>query len=168
MTSLLSPVKPFHWTHWVATGFGSGLAAKAPGTFGTVAAVPVVFAAYEGMPLWAYGVFVIALILFAVFCAGKTQRDFHIHDPGFIVIDEWAGLAVSMLALPHFWCSYVAAFLVFRLFDITKPWPINIIDRELKGGWGNVMDDVVAGIFTCLSLHILCRLPMVANWLASF
>ena len=147
-------IKPTHWTHWFALGLGSGLAPKAPGTFGTLAALPLVIGAHYYLALPAYIAFVLALTLLAVYCAARTQRDFGIHDPGAIVSDEWAGLAVTLIALPSSWLVYGLAFVLFRFFDIVKPWPIRVIDARVHGGWGNVLDDVLAGGFACALLHL--------------
>ncbi len=146
---------PQHWTHWVAVGFGSGLAPKAPGTFGTLAALPLVAYLHWCLPISFYLLFVVGLFLLAVYCAQRTQQDWRCHDPGRIVIDEWVGLAVTVIALPAQVWVWCAAFVVFRFFDIIKPWPIRWLDAQVKGGLGNVLDDVVAGFFSCVCLHLL-------------
>ena len=147
-------MKPQHWTHWIAVGFGSGLAPKAPGTFGSLAALPLVVFAHISLAPWFYLLFVTALFVLAVYCAERTQRDWQCHDPGRIVIDEWVGLALSYLLLPPQLLVWLAGFVLFRVFDIIKPWPIRWFDRHIKGGFGNVFDDVLAGVFTCVVLQL--------------
>lgn len=146
-------LQPTHWTHWVAVGFGSGLAPKAPGTVGTIAALPLMVALHLGLSPLAYCVMLCALFVLAVYCAERTQRDWHCHDPGHIVIDEWVGMGVTFLFLPMSLMLVLFGFVLFRFFDIVKPWPIRWLDRRIKGGLGNVLDDVAAGVLSCACLH---------------
>lgn len=141
--------------HLLAFGLGSGLAPKAPGTFGTIAALPVWWLLLDGIPVLPYlGILVAGLALGVVVCE-ITSRDMGVHDHGGIVWDEWIGLWITLLALPgdgHIWWL-VYGFALFRMFDILKPWPIGWLDRRVKGGFGIMIDDVLAGIMAWLVLQ---------------
>jgi phosphatidylglycerophosphatase A len=142
--------------HLLAFGLGSGLAPKAPGTFGTLAALPVWWFLLDGMPLLPYlGVLVAGMALGVVIC-DITSRDMGVHDHGGIVWDEWIGLWITLLLLPAgdwHWAWALYGFALFRLFDILKPWPINWLDRQVKGGFGIMIDDVLAGLMALLVLQ---------------
>jgi phosphatidylglycerophosphatase A len=152
---LKAPIQPKTLWHWLAVGFGSGLAPKAPGTFGTLAAVPLVVLAWWSLPALHYAVLSLPLIGLGIYASGRTATDFAIKDPGAIVIDEWAGLWLSALWLPFSWLNLLAVVLLFRVFDIAKPWPVSWADRRLSGGFGIMMDDVIAGLMTCGVVHAL-------------
>lgn len=141
--------------HWLAVGFGSGLAKKAPGTFGTLAALPLVAVAWLTLPVLVYVALGLVLCVIGTLAAEKTAKDFAIQDPSFVVIDEWAGLWVSVIVLPFSWANLVFAFVLFRAFDILKPWPVGWADKRLKGGVGIMADDILAGLMTCLCLHVV-------------
>ncbi|TDF39795.1 phosphatidylglycerophosphatase A [Alteromonadaceae bacterium M269] len=138
--------------HFLALGFGSGLAPFMPGTFGSLAALPVVYVVFS-LPL------VFSLILIALSCivgiwiCGKTADDMGVHDHSGIVWDEIAGMLVTFLGIAISWQTLVAGFLLFRLFDIVKPWPISYLDKHLDGGLGIMLDDILAGIAACACLH---------------
>ena len=146
-------IKPTHLMHWIAVGFGSGLAKKAPGTFGTLAALPLVAMAWFTLPTLMYALLGLVLCVIGTFAADKTAKDFAIQDPSFVVIDEWAGLWCAVIALPFSWFNLVLAFVLFRMFDILKPWPVGWADKRLKGGFGIMADDILAGGMTCVCLH---------------
>ena len=139
-------------THLVALGFGSGLAPRAPGTFGTLAAIPFVVLAFQTGPV-AYASICLCVIALAIWTGARTANALGVHDHGAIVIDEFAGLFVSMLAVPMSLTTLALAVVLFRFFDIAKPGPIGFIDRKLHGGVGIVMDDVAAGAAAALILH---------------
>ena len=138
--------------HWIAFGFGSGLAPRMPGTVGTLAAVPL-YLLLSGLPLWAYLTLVLALTGLGVWACGRTARELGDADPGAIVWDEVVGYLLTMAALPVHWAWMLAGFALFRLLDIAKPGPIGWLDRRLSGGWGIMMDDVAAGIIASLVLN---------------
>lgn len=140
----------------MATWFGSGLSPVAPGTVGTLAAIPLYLALYR-LPLSSYLLTVTAFTFFACWIAGRAEELFGSKDPGKIVIDEVAGFMVTMTATPCTMRTIVAGFLLFRVFDIIKPFPARQIDRKLKNGYGVVLDDIVAGIYACLALHLTAR-----------
>ena len=146
--SLLNPV------HFLALGFGSGLAPKMPGTFGTLASLPLVvlLSHYAGFSLY---VFVTLLVCIAgIWICGKTAEDMRVHDDSSIVWDEVAGMLITMLAVPLSWQTLLAGFLLFRFFDIIKPWPISYLDKYVHGGFGIMIDDVLAGLFALGVLHL--------------
>lgn len=149
----MSVIKPFRFWHWFALGFGSGLAPKAPGTFGTIAALPIVAIAAYTLPPVVYATLGVVLFALGIYASDITSRDFRAVDPGYIVIDEWAGLWFSLIALPFSWPLLLLAFVLFRAFDILKPWPVSWADKKLTGGLGVMADDVIAGGLTCVCLH---------------
>ena len=140
----------------MATWFGSGLSPVAPGTAGTLAAIPFYLLLYR-LPLASYLLTVTAFTFFACWIAGRAEILYGAKDPGKIVIDEVAGFMVTMIAVPCSAATVTAGFLLFRLFDIIKPFPARQIDRKLKNGYGVVLDDIVAGIYACLALHVAAR-----------
>ncbi|HHC73386.1 MAG TPA: phosphatidylglycerophosphatase A [Thiotrichales bacterium] len=142
--------------HLLACGLGSGAAPVAPGTFGTLAALPLWWF-LAPLPVASY--LAITAILFAVgiWLCDRTARDFGVPDHGGIVWDEWVGLLVTLAGAPQAWQWGVAGFLLFRLFDILKPWPIRWLDRRVKGGFGIMVDDLLAGLFGWVVLQLLAR-----------
>ncbi|GAA0366225.1 phosphatidylglycerophosphatase A [Bowmanella denitrificans] len=146
--------------HFLALGFGSGLAPWAPGTFGSLAAVPLVLlAAFSGSAL--YLLVTLAACVAGVWICGKTARDMGVHDHSAIVWDEVAGMLLTFMLAPVNLTTLVAGFILFRLFDIVKPWPISYLDKHIHGGLGIMLDDILAGILACLSLHGLIYLGWV-------
>ncbi len=142
--------------HLLAFGLGSGLAPKAPGTAGTVMAVPFyILLAHCSLPV--YAAIVVAAFLLGVYLCGKTAKDLGVHDHPGIVWDEFVGYWITMLAAPLGWGWVILGFLLFRLFDIWKPWPISLLDKKVHGGLGIMIDDVLAGVyaFVCLQLIVL-------------
>lgn len=137
---------------FLAFGFGSGLAKKMPGTLGTVAAIPVYLLLIQ-MPDWLYLVITLISIIAGIAICDQAAKKLQVHDYGGIVWDEIAGLLVTMCWLPFSWQTLLAGFALFRLFDIVKPWPIRWLDQHVEGGFGIMLDDVVAGILAALVLH---------------
>ncbi|WP_198780707.1 phosphatidylglycerophosphatase A [Shewanella putrefaciens] len=149
--SLKNPV------HFLALGFGSGLAAKAPGTFGTLAAIPL-YLLMAQLPLaWYLGLTLLS-VLAGIYICDKAAKDMGVHDHGAIVWDEVAGLLITMIAAPAGWVWLLVGFGLFRFFDIIKPWPIRWLDAKVEGGFGIMIDDVLAGIFAFIGLQILAML----------
>ena len=138
--------------HFLALGFGSGLAPVAPGTFGTLAAVPVYWA-MSGLSLPLYLLLTLLALLLGIYLCGFTSRALGVHDHSGIVWDEVVGYLITMIALPVSWQWMLAGFVLFRFFDIVKPWPIRWVDKRLHGGFGIMLDDVLAGIFALIALH---------------
>lgn len=143
--------------HFLALGFGSGLAPRAPGTFGTLAAIPVYLLCAQ-LALPAYLLVVVGLFLLGVYLCGRTARALGVHDHPGIVWDEVVGFLLTMAFAPPGWVWIVLGFAAFRLFDIWKPWPIRVLDRRVHGGLGIMLDDVLAGLAAAASLEILYRL----------
>ena len=136
-----------------AFGFGSGLSPRAPGTAGTLLAIPLyLLVAQWSLPL--YSLFIIVTALLGIWFCEAASRELGVHDHPGIVWDEFVGYWITMWALPSSWIWVVAGFVVFRILDIAKPWPISLLDKKVKGGFGIMIDDVVAGIIACLTLHI--------------
>lgn len=146
--SMLNPV------HNLALGFGSGLVPKAPGTFGTLAALPIVLALsiYTSLSIYIFTTIFVCII--GIWLCGKTAQDMQVHDDSSIVWDEIAGMLITMIAVPMTWQYLLAGFVLFRLFDILKPWPISYLDKHVDGGFGIMIDDVLAGIFALACLHL--------------
>ncbi|MBU2864987.1 phosphatidylglycerophosphatase A [Reinekea forsetii] len=141
-----------HWVHFLAFGLGSGAAPKAPGTFGTLAAIPF-FLLLAQLPLWAYIAVLVVSFVFGVYLCDQASKDMGVHDHGGIVWDEFVGFWIAMTALPFHWAWILAGFVLFRLFDILKPWPISWLDKRVHGGFGIMIDDVLAGLFALLVLQ---------------
>lgn len=141
---------------FLGLGFGTGLIPRAPGTFGTLAAIPLaVAAALAGQ--WAYLLVTLLAVTGGVVICEETARLLGAHDHAAIVWDEIAGFLVTMLLVPMTAVNVIAGFILFRLFDILKPWPIRRIDRQVGGGLGIILDDLVAGLFAALTLLLLVQ-----------
>ncbi|WP_221795877.1 phosphatidylglycerophosphatase A family protein [Oceanobacter mangrovi] len=142
------------WQHWLAFGLGSGLARKAPGTWGTLAAIPVWWLALQHLPLLPYLLMLLLTSLVGIYLCGKTADDLGVHDHPGIVWDEWVGIWITCLLLPDGWYWIVAAFAAFRFFDILKPWPIRWLDQHVEGGLGIMIDDILAGIMALIVVQL--------------
>jgi phosphatidylglycerophosphatase A len=141
----------------IATWWGVGYCPKAPGTAGTIAAIPF-FLLLSLLPLPGYLACVLAIGLVACWAAGEAEQIFHEQDSKRIVIDEAVGFLVTMTALPPSWPYLIGGFCLFRCFDILKPPPIRLIEQKVRGGYGVVLDDVLAGIYAQISLRIIAAL----------
>lgn len=137
----------------VALGFGAGALPKAPGTWGTLMALPIYFLLAR-LPFLEYVALIIGLFALGIWICGKAGRVLGAHDHGAIVWDEMVGFWVAMTAAPPGWLWIFAGFALFRLFDIWKPWPIYWLDRRVAGGVGVMMDDLVAGVYAALCLYL--------------
>lgn len=138
--------------HFCALGFGAGLSPWAPGTAGTLIAVPIV------IWLGSYGSHIhsaatVLLCLVGIFLCDASAKRLGVHDHPGIVWDEIAGFSITMLAVPHTWYWLLAGFVVFRFLDIVKPWPIREADHRLRGGLGIMLDDMMAGAFGACLLY---------------
>lgn len=140
-----------------ALGFGSGLAPKAPGTFGTLAAVPLYWF-LQDLPLTTYLLICLVATVFGVWVCDAYSRQLGVHDHPSIVWDEVVGYLITMTFAPAGWQWIVTGFVLFRLFDIWKPWPINLLDKHVSGGFGIMVDDILAGIYAALGLWVLVQI----------
>lgn len=140
--------------HFLALGFGSGLAPKAPGTFGTLAAIPLLFLATL-LSTWHYGLLIVLMSVAGIYICGKAAKDAGVHDHGAIVWDEIVGLMITLFMFPLTWQTILVGFLLFRFFDILKPWPISYLDKNCSGGFGIMIDDIVAGLFAWLCMYLI-------------
>jgi phosphatidylglycerophosphatase A len=140
--------------HFIAFGFGSGLAPAAPGTVGTIVGIPF-FLLMTSLSLASYLVLTLLLFLFGVWVCGQSSKMLGVHDHGGIVWDEIVGYLVTMVAAPPGWGWVAMGFMLFRIFDIFKPWPISYLDKHVSGGMGIMIDDVFAGIYALLVLQSL-------------
>ena len=145
------------WRHCLAFGLGAGLARKAPGTWGTLAAMPLCVTGWYCLPWWAYGVLLSVMFALGVWCCEQVSRELGVQDHGGIVWDEWVGYGVVLLGVPASIWVPVVAFVLFRLFDIVKPWPVSWCDRHVHGGLGVMLDDLVAGGMAWVVLQCLTR-----------
>jgi len=153
------------WQHLLAFWFGAGLSPVAPGTMGTLAALPLWFL-LRPLPLMIYLPLVAALFGFGCWVCGVSAKRLGVHDHGGIVFDEVVGLLVTCIPLlpalqtangGWLWQAVwaFAAFMLFRLFDIWKPWPIRVLDRRVEGGFGIMVDDLVAAFYAAILLWLL-------------
>lgn len=161
MTRSMTPAQAYRsWDGFLAMGFGSGLAPRAPGTFGTLAAVPLAWA------LQAAGTGVFLAVLLAAFVFGawicdRVGRRLGVPDHGALVWDEFVGYGLAVAFVPVGWAWLLAGFALFRVFDILKPWPIRQADRHVHGGFGVMLDDLLAGAYVALILFMAER---VLEW----
>ncbi len=154
------PTPPEVWQdplYFTAFGLGSGAMPFAPGTFGTLMAIPF-YLLLQSLPLFFYIFFVLLFIVFSSWLSDRISRNTHTHDHPGMCIDEFAGFFVTMINAPHGVYWVVLGFVLFRLFDIWKPWPIRLIDEKVHGGFGMILDDVVAGIYAMVIIQLIARL----------
>ncbi|UKA01234.1 phosphatidylglycerophosphatase A [Photobacterium damselae] len=138
--------------HLLATGFGSGLAPIVPGTVGTLAAIPLYWVLAQ-LPFLLYLFAIVIASIIGVTICQKTSDDMKVHDHGSIVWDEFVGFWITMAIAPTIsWQWILAGFILFRFFDMLKPWPISWLDKHVSGGFGIMIDDIVAGFMAMISL----------------
>lgn len=138
----------------LATGFYVGKIAKAPGTWGSLAAfLPWFF--MKDLPLPTYLLLLGAVFILGFFISGSAEKILDRPDAGCIVIDEFLGMFITLTAAPAHPLAWLLGFLLFRIFDIAKPFPVSWFDQRIHGGIGIMMDDVIAGIYAFISLHLL-------------
>jgi phosphatidylglycerophosphatase A len=140
-------------TLFLAFGFGTGLSKVMPGTMGTVAAIPVYWAALQAGQT-AYLLITMLIVVIGILICDRAAKKLEVHDFGGIVWDEIAGFLITMWGNAYSWQSLLAGFALFRFFDIVKPWPIKWLDRHVEGGFGIMLDDVVAAVFAALMMRI--------------
>ena len=143
--------------HLLSLGLGSGLSPVAPGTCGTLLAIPpYLLLAQLSLPYYLLAV----LLAFAagIYLCGYTSTALGVHDHSGIVWDEFVGFWITMIAVPPTWQWILAGFVLFRLFDIVKPWPVKVADANMKGGFGIMFDDVLAGLYALVGLQLAMQL----------
>lgn len=167
MTNPLSRLSLKNPWHLLATGFGSGLSPVVPGTMGTLASVPFYLLLVQ-LPTVLYTSVVVITCLVGIKICQVTSDDMQVHDHGSIVWDEFAGFWITMLVVPLFnlspfdWKWLVTGFILFRFFDMVKPWPIGWLDKRVHGGLGIMLDDIVAGVMSAITLYWV---GLYAGWL---
>ena len=140
--------------HLLSLGFGSGLAPKAPGTFGTLAAIPFYLLMAWYLSDLTYIAITVITFLVGIYLCQVTTNALEVDDHPAIVWDEFVGFFITMLFVPLSLTTVALGFFFFRIFDILKPWPISVIDSRIKGGLGVMLDDVLAGGFALATMHI--------------
>ena len=143
--------------HLLSLGFGSGLAPVAPGTFGTLVAVPLYLLLAQLSLPW-YLLAVVIAFGVGVYLCQYTSDALGVHDHGGIVWDEFVGFWITMIAVPLAWQWILLGFVLFRVFDIVKPWPVKVADVKMKGGFGIMLDDVLAGLYALACMHLALQL----------
>ncbi|MBX3503879.1 MAG: phosphatidylglycerophosphatase A [Parvibaculum sp.] len=161
LTPLPAPLRLHQPAAWLATWFGSGLLRPAPGTWGTLAAIPFALGLYyAGGPLLllmaAAGLFVAGIPVATAYCRA-AERD----DASEVVVDEVVAIWLVLVALPITPLAWISAFFLFRFFDILKPWPIRVIERRFKGGFGVMIDDIFAALLAVAAWYLLYFLWMI-------
>lgn len=142
--------------HLLSFGFGSGLSPYAPGTVGTLAAIPFYLLLSTLNPI-VYLLATIVCVFVGVYLCERTSTALGAHDHAAIVWDEFVGFFITMLFVPATISTIVIGFCLFRIFDILKPWPVSVMDTQIKGGLGVMLDDVFAGIYAMILLHLYIR-----------
>lgn len=167
MTNPLSLISLKNPWHLLATGFGSGLSPFIPGTMGTLAAVPF-FLLLAQLPFSAYVIVVLISCVIGIQICQVTSADMKVHDHGSIVWDEFAGFWITMSIVPALniplteWKWLLTGFILFRFFDMVKPWPIGWLDKRVHGGLGIMVDDIVAGVMAGVALFLVAK---YAGWM---
>ena len=154
MAEKIPPQLLRHPVDLLALGFGSGLLPRAPGTAGTLAAIPL-YLVLQSLALTVYVPLVAVLFLLGIPICAHTAKRLGVHDHPGIVWDEIVGYLVTMTFAPTGWLWVLAGFLLFRFFDVLKPWPIRWLDRRVGGGFGIMVDDLLAGIAAAAVLQLL-------------
>ena len=144
-------LNPFHF---LSLGFGSGLLKPAPGTWGTLAALPIWWFGLAELSWPIYLLMLLMTFAVGVFLCGYTAKALGTHDHGAIVWDEFVGVWIALALLPKTWVALLLGFIFFRIFDIIKPYPIKLLDKHVHGGFGIMIDDVLAGIFAWIGVKL--------------
>lgn len=140
----------------IATGFYSGYLPKAPGTWGSLVGLGLFFLLHS-LSLPIYLAVLAGLFLVGFLAAGEAEKIMDNRDPGAVVIDEIVGILITMTAVPAAPLTMILGFILFRIFDIAKPFPVNFFDQRFHGGLGIMLDDVVAGIYSLVILQLIVR-----------
>ena len=149
----------------MATGFGVGYSPVAPGTLGTLIAIPVYyFLSNISSPI--YEITLVGFFFLSVWVSESAEIFFGKKDDQRIVIDEIMGFLITMLWIPKTAIFVVAGFFLFRFFDILKPFPIRRLEKRLNGGYGVVLDDVMAGVYANIVLQIILAIKLFSHWVS--
>jgi len=160
MTDAKSRLKLSNPWHLLATGFGSGLSPIIPGTMGSLGAIPFWLLMYWLLPVWLCWFIILFGFVVGIVICQRTSDDMQVHDHGSIVWDEFIGMWMTLMVIPLVsWQWVLIAFVLFRFFDMLKPWPIGWFDRQVGGGLGIMLDDIIAAIFAMVIVAAL------AHWL---
>ena len=144
--------------HLLAVGLGAGMSPIMPGTMGSAMAIPL-WLLFDGLQPYLYWVLIVVAFIFGCFLCQKTSDDTHTHDSGHIVWDEFVGMWITLFFIPQISVLWVAiAFVAFRVFDMAKPWPIRWFDKRVPGGFGIMVDDVIAAIFSSVTVYVITLL----------
>ena len=147
-----------HPAGWVATALGAGLTPVAPGTAGSLVALLPWWFLLRDLPIGWYLAVLVAGFLLGVWACSVSDRRLGSHDQGALVWDEVIGMWITLLAAPASWWWVPVGFGLFRLFDIWKPWPVRLADRRVHGGFGVMLDDVLAGVYALIALQLMAML----------
>lgn len=139
--------------HFIAFGFGSGLLPVMPGTYATLVAIPI-FLVLQSFGWIFYAIATLVITVFGMWLSEKVSKEIGIHDYPGMNFDEIVGYLVTMFLAPASLIWVIIGFCLFRLFDILKPWPINWVDKNVKGGVGVILDDVIAGLLSFIVIQI--------------
>lgn len=142
------------FNYLIATGIGLGFSPLAPGTMGSLLGLLLMYLLFP-LPFWITVLIIIFLFFIGVYTGTALEKD-HGTDPSKVVIDEIVGMMTSLILVPRIWWIYATAFVLFRIFDIVKPPPINA-SQKLKGGWGIMADDVLAGLYSLILIHLIVK-----------
>lgn len=145
--------------NFLAFGFGSGLLPKAPGTWGTLVALPIYYV-MQNLSTLNFVALTLVLTLIGIYICDYCSKKLKVHDHPGIVWDEICGYLITMIAAPAGWLWMLIGFVLFRIFDILKPWPIKWLDKKVKGGFGIMIDDVLAGIFALALLQLIAFIAL--------
>ncbi len=152
------------FSFWLAVGLGSGLIKPAPGTWGSLFALLLGhLMIVNGVSVEIFVAAIVGVLVLGTVTINRIEKLSGVHDAPEIVIDEVVGMWITMLPLYHLGADYIPlllAFVLFRIFDIVKPWPIGWLDKQVTGGFGVMVDDIVAGIFAILGIEIFATLLM--------
>ena len=138
----------------IATVFGVGYLPAAPGTWATIVGVAIAY--YIGNYIWAYSALLLVLLVLGIISSGILEQQLNQKDPGVVVIDEVVGVMIALWGLPLIWPVMICGFFLFRAFDMFKIYPINRLEAQ-PGGWGIMLDDFMAGVYTNIILRIALR-----------
>jgi phosphatidylglycerophosphatase A len=142
----------------LVTGLGSGFIRPGPGTWGSLAALAIWWFALAGLVWWAQVLVILATLLTSVWLVARVARRYGVDDDPGIVVDEFVGLWIALVAAPPNLPVALAGFVLFRVLDVWKPGPVRFAERRAPGAWGVMLDDVVAGVLAAAVLQVSLRL----------